>query len=70
MIPMDDIELVKVFEATNPAVLPLVESMLRDAEIEFMTKGAVLQDLFGIGRFGTGRQRRDRSAGDLGEERG
>lgn len=51
---MNDDELVKVFEADNAAVLPLVESMLQDAEIEFMTKGAILQDLFGIGRFGMG----------------
>jgi hypothetical protein len=49
-----DVELVKVFEAGDAAVLPLVESMLQDADIEFMTKGAVLQDLFGIGYFGMG----------------
>ena len=49
-----DMEIVKVFEATNAAVLPLVESMLLDANIEFMTKAEVLQDLFGIGRFGMG----------------
>jgi hypothetical protein len=49
-----EVELVKVFEATNSAVLPLVESVLRDASIEFMIKGAALQDLFGIGRFGIG----------------
>ena len=49
-----DVELVKVFEAGDAAVLPLVESMLQDADIEFMTKGAVLQNLFGIGYIGMG----------------
>jgi hypothetical protein len=49
-----DVELVKVFSATNAAVLPLVESVLIDAEIEFMTKGEGLQDLFALGRFGLG----------------
>ena len=49
-----DAELVKVFEGGNAAILPLIESMLQDANIEFMVKGEVLQDLFGIGRFGMG----------------
>ena len=47
-------ELVKVFEGGDAAVLPLVESLLNDAKIEFLVKGEVLQDLFGIGRFGMG----------------
>jgi hypothetical protein len=49
-----DAELVKVFEADNGAVLPLVESVLIDAQIEFMKKGDILQDLFAVGRFGMG----------------
>lgn len=49
-----DVELVKIFSATNAAVLPLVESVLIDAEIEFMTKGEALQDLFALGRLGLG----------------
>ena len=49
-----DVELVKVFASTNAAVLPLVESVLLDAEIEFMTRSEGLQDLFALGRFGTG----------------
>lgn len=49
-----ELELVKIFEGGNPAVLTLVESLLRDGEIEFMTRGQALQDLFAIGRFGTG----------------
>ncbi|MGZ5433615.1 MAG: hypothetical protein ACXW5U_12545 [Thermoanaerobaculia bacterium] len=48
-----DVELVKIFEAMNPAILPLVESVLRDANIEFMTRSNALQDLFPMNRFGT-----------------
>lgn len=49
-----ELELVKVYEGGNPALLTLVESLLRDGEIEFLTRGQALQDLFAIGRFGTG----------------
>lgn len=49
-----DVEIVKVFEATNAAVLPLIESVLLDANIEFMTKSDNLQDLFALGRLGMG----------------
>ncbi|HEV7243069.1 MAG TPA: DUF2007 domain-containing protein [Thermoanaerobaculia bacterium] len=41
-----DVEIVKVFESTNAATLPLVESVLLDANIEFLTKGEGLQNLF------------------------
>jgi hypothetical protein len=50
----EDIQLVKVYEGGNAAVLPLVESVLRDAGIEFLKRGEALQDLFALGRFGTG----------------
>ena len=49
-----DAELVQVFQGGNAAILPLIESMLHDANIEFLVKGEVLQDLFGIGRMGMG----------------
>jgi hypothetical protein len=49
-----DLELVRVYDGGNAALLPLVESILRDADIEFMTKGESLQDLFAFGRLGTG----------------
>jgi hypothetical protein len=49
-----EIELVKIYEGGNAAVLPLIESVLRDSGIEFMTRGEALQDLFALGRFGTG----------------
>jgi hypothetical protein len=46
------IELVKVYEAGNPAIIPIVESLLDDAGIEFSTTSENLQDLFAWGRFG------------------
>ncbi|HVG24207.1 MAG TPA: DUF2007 domain-containing protein [Thermoanaerobaculia bacterium] len=52
--PEPEVQLVKIYEGGNPAVLPLIESLLRDAQIEFMTRGEALQDLFALGRFGTG----------------
>ena len=48
-----DVELVKIYECGNAALVPLVESILADAGIEYMTKGEGLQDLFGWGRFGS-----------------
>ena len=45
--------LVKVYETGNAAVIPVVQSLLADADIDFMTKGEPIQDLFGWGRFGT-----------------
>jgi hypothetical protein len=46
-------ELIKVYESGNAALIPLFESLLDSAEIEYMTKGEGIQDLFGWGRFGT-----------------
>jgi len=48
-----EVRLVKVYETGNPAIIPIVESLLMDGGIEFMTKGEPIQDLFGWGRFGT-----------------
>lgn len=48
-----DIALVKVYEAGNAAALPMIESLLTNAGIEFMTKSEPVQDLFGWGRFGS-----------------
>ncbi|HEY6140579.1 MAG TPA: hypothetical protein VI670_22720 [Thermoanaerobaculia bacterium] len=48
------IELVKVWEGGNPALVPVLESLLDDAGIEFSTTSENLQDLFAWGRFGGG----------------
>ena len=51
--PPRQIDLVKIFETGNPALIPLVESVLADAGIEFMTKFENVQHLFGWGTFGS-----------------
>ncbi len=55
--PPDDragIELVKVWEGGNPALVPVIESLLDDAGIEYSTTSENLQDLFAWGRVGGG----------------
>ena len=42
-----DIELVSVFQSGNPAIIPIVDSLLRDAEIDFVTTGNSMQALQG-----------------------
>ena len=49
-----EIELVKVYEAGNPALLPIVESLLADGNIDFSTTSEGLQDFFAGGRIGGG----------------
>jgi hypothetical protein len=47
--PGHDVDLVKVYEGGNAAVLPLIESLFRDAGIEFLTRNQATQDLFAFG---------------------
>jgi hypothetical protein len=47
-----EVELVKVYETGNAAIIPIVISLLNGAGIDYMTKGEPIQDLFGWGRFG------------------
>ncbi|HJQ40873.1 MAG TPA: DUF2007 domain-containing protein [Thermoanaerobaculia bacterium] len=49
-----NIELVKIYEGGNPALLAVIESVLDDAGIEYSTTSENLQDLIGGGRFGFG----------------
>jgi Putative prokaryotic signal transducing protein len=49
-----DVKLVKVLETGDPALIGVIESLLDGAEIDFLTKGAGLQELIGGGRIGTG----------------
>ena len=49
-----NVAIVKVYESNNAALLPLVESLLQDAGIEYMTKSDNLQSLFGMGTLGMG----------------
>jgi hypothetical protein len=48
-----NVALVKVYECGNAALIPLLESVLDNAGIEYMTKGQPIQDLFGWGSFGS-----------------
>ncbi len=48
-----DAKLVKIFQTGEAAVIPVVESILGGAGIEFLAKGEEVQDLFGFGRLGT-----------------
>ena len=48
------IELVKVWEGGNPALVPVLESLLDDAGIEYSTTSENIQDFFAWGRFGGG----------------
>jgi len=47
-------ELVCVFRPRDSAAQTVAESILRSAEVEFLTRGADLQELFGVGRFASG----------------
>lgn len=49
-----DLDLVTVLETGDPALLAVAESLLMDAEIPYLKRGDFLQDLFALGRFGTG----------------
>ncbi|HUR80643.1 MAG TPA: DUF2007 domain-containing protein [Thermoanaerobaculia bacterium] len=53
-LPEPEVNLVKIYEGGNPAVLPLIESLLRDADIEFLARGQAVQELFALGSFGAG----------------
>jgi hypothetical protein len=46
------VELVTVLCTNNPAVIAVAKSLLEAADIQYVTKGEGLQDLFGLGRVG------------------
>ncbi|MDZ4179644.1 MAG: hypothetical protein U1E29_10490 [Coriobacteriia bacterium] len=54
--PLSDgaFELVVVFKSNDVMVISIAESILRSAQIEFMTRGRDIQGLFGWGGFPTG----------------
>ncbi len=47
-------DLVTVYTTGNAALVPVIESVLRGAGIEFLVKSQRVQDLFGWGRIGLG----------------
>lgn len=49
-----DRELVTVFETGDPGLLAMAHSILDEAQVPYLTQGEGIQDLFGVGRLGTG----------------
>ena len=52
--PLPEGELVTVLETGDPSELLFAESVLREAGIPFVKRGESLQELFALGRLGTG----------------
>jgi hypothetical protein len=52
--PLQEVELVTVLETGDPSELLFAESVLREAGIPFVKRGDSLQELFALGRLGTG----------------
>ena len=52
--PLGEVELVTVFRSNNRVAMEIAESILRSAELEFMTRGKDIQGLFGWGAFPAG----------------
>ena len=46
-------KLVRIYATGEAAIIPVVESVLASAGIEYLAKGEEVQDLFGFGRMGT-----------------
>ena len=49
-----DRDLVTAFETGDPGLLAMAHSILDEAQIPYLTQGEGIQDLFGLGRLGTG----------------
>lgn len=45
-------DLIRIFDASDAAVIPLVKSLLEGEQIDFMVRGEAVQDLIGWGRIG------------------
>jgi hypothetical protein len=52
--PLHEVDLVTVLETGDPSELLFAESVLREAGIPFVKRGESLQELFALGRLGTG----------------
>lgn len=51
---LQDVRFVSVFKTGDPALLAVAKSLLEMASIPYFAKGEGVQDLFGLGRLGTG----------------
>lgn len=52
--PFPEVELVTVFRSSNRVAIEIAESILRSAEVDYMTRGKDIQGLFGWGAFPSG----------------
>ena len=52
--PRADLELVTVLSSGDPGLMAIAKSLLQSAEIPYLVRGEGLQDLFGVGRVGSG----------------
>jgi len=52
--PQELPQLVEVMTIPNPAMVPVVRSLLEEGEFTFVIKNELTQDLFAWGQFGTG----------------
>ncbi len=52
--PHDDRDLVTVLASGDPGLMAVAKSLLRSADIPFLVQGEGVQDLFGVGRIGSG----------------
>ena len=51
-----NIELVTIFKSGDPAIIPIVKSLLDDAGIEYFLKNEHTQSWLGLGGWGLGRE--------------
>ena len=52
--PHHDRDLVTVLASGDPGLMAVAKSLLRSADIPFLVQGEGVQDLFGVGRIGSG----------------
>ena len=52
--PRDDLDLVTVLASGDPGLMAVAKSLVRSAGIPFLVQGEGVQDLFGVGRIGSG----------------
>lgn len=52
--PRHDLQLVTVLASGDPGLMAVAKSLLQSADIPFLVQGEGVQDLFGVGRVGSG----------------
>ena len=52
--PCDHLDIVTVLASGDPGLMAIAKSLLQSAQIPFLVQGEGVQDLFGVGRIGSG----------------